>query len=266
MKKELQSFFAALSFYTRIVPPRSFQNSHQNSLRESVKFFPLIGWIAGLFAALIYLFANYFFGLLIGIAFSMISSILLTGALHEDGFADFCDGFGGGWTKEKILAIMKDSRLGTFGVIGLVGVLSLKFMALQKCISTGQSSGNFCFIFLQFITAHSLSRFTAATFVFSHSYIQTEASKFQLSGDQINKKDVFITALFGFIPLLVLIFATAKPGLLFILLPLFVLKKYLGRYFTKWIGGYTGDCLGATQQLAEIIIYLSFTIIWKFTL
>src|ERR1700678_2498706 len=102
MKKELQLFLTAIMFYTRIPVPR-WVNHSSNSLNDATKYFPLVGWIVGGIASLVFIGAKYFFNLPISILLSMAASVLLTGAFHEDGFADVCDGFGGGWTKEKIL-------------------------------------------------------------------------------------------------------------------------------------------------------------------
>lgn len=133
MKKELNIFFTAVSFYTRIPSPPSFQQYHQSILNESIKYFPFVGWIVGFVAAVFFFVLHTIFGLSLAILFSMISSILLTGAFHEDGLADLCDGFGGGWTKEKILEIMKDSRVGTYGVVGLTAILAINFYPFSNC-------------------------------------------------------------------------------------------------------------------------------------
>ena len=113
MKKEVQIFLTAVMFYTRIPVP-SWVNHDADYLNKATKYFPLIGWIVGIIAVLVFVGANYLFNPSIAIIISMAASVLLTGAFHEDGFADVCDGFGGGWTKEKILMIMKDSRVGAY--------------------------------------------------------------------------------------------------------------------------------------------------------
>lgn len=265
MKKELHLFFTALCFYTRIPCPRSFQQHNQNLLNEAIKYFPLIGWIVGFVAGVIFFAFNSLFGLSLGLLFSMLTSIFLTGAFHEDGLADVCDGFGGGWTKEKILEIMTDSRLGSYGVVGLIAILALKFLSIQQLISLTAVPSGFLITVLIFITAHSISRCTAATIIFSHHYVRVTESKAKPATEKSGKDNLVIGAFFAFIPLAALVFLTSMPQLLFLLLPLYLTKKYFGWYFTKWIGGYTGDCLGAVQQVSEVIIYLSFIILWKFT-
>src|SRR5262249_29468135 len=130
------------------------------------KYFPVIGWIVAAFSLLIFLASRRYTSPDIAVLASMITSILLTGAFHEDGFADCCDAFGGGWTKEKILAIMKDSRIGAFGAIGLWVILSTKFLLLKELPQytpdlehpTTNIFFNFRFFIAVVLVAHSLSR------------------------------------------------------------------------------------------------------------
>lgn len=252
MKKELQIFLTAIMFYTRIPVPR-WVNHDAEYLNKATKYFPLIGWVVGGIAALVFMGANYLFNTPIAIILSMAASVLLTGAFHEDGFADVCDGFGGGWTKEKILLIMKDSRVGAYGVIGLIFILSLKFYLLSSFITT-----QLPFIL---IAAHALSRWAAATFILTHQYVrENEDSKAKPVAKQFLVSHFLIASLFGILPLILL-----KNGYAFlIIIPVYLMKIYLGWYFKRWIGGYTGDCLGATQQLCEVVFYLSALAVWKF--
>src|SRR5882724_4395211 len=118
-------------FLTRIRVPATIDHRPEY-LQKSPRYFPLIGWIVGGISILVFLAFNKFFSENIALLASMIAGILTTGAFHEDGFADTCDGFGGGWTKEKILLIMKDSRLGTYGVIGLISILASKYLLLKE--------------------------------------------------------------------------------------------------------------------------------------
>ena len=252
MKKELQIFLTAIIFYTRIPMPR-WVNHDAEYLNKATKYFPLIGWIVGVVAALFFMGANYLFNSSIAIILSMTASVLLTGAFHEDGFADVCDGFGGGWTKEKILLIMKDSRVGAYGVIGLIFMLSTKFYLLASFSAT-----QLPFVL---IGAHALSRWAAATFILTHQYVrENEDSKAKPVAKQFLVSHFLIASLFGILPLLLF-----KNAYVFLLIaPVYGMKIYLGWYFKKWIRGYTGDCLGATQQLCEIIFYLSLLALWKF--
>ena len=263
MKRELTIFFTALMYYTRIPCPGWVEYQERN-LHRATRYLPLVGWIVGFAAGILFLGGSYLFGTELGILLSMAGSILLTGAFHEDGFADVCDGFGGGWTKEKILEIMKDSRIGAYGAIGLVLLLLLKFFSLQELLSTSKLQP--FQLILVFITAHALSRFMASTFIFSHPYVRiSDDSKAKPITQEVEHYNLGIGAVLAALPLLALVLLSKQVWLFTLIIPLFLLKRYLGRYFTKWIGGYTGDCLGATQQLSELFVYLMFVLLWKFS-
>jgi adenosylcobinamide-GDP ribazoletransferase len=263
MKHELRIFLTAVLFYTRL-PVAGWVGHQPNYLNQATRYLPVIGWLVGLISAVTFLGATYLFSPSLGILFSMIASILVTGAFHEDGFADVCDGFGGGWTKERILEIMKDSRLGTYGVVGLILIMAAKFFSLQQLAGLSQEQP--LVLVLIFIAGHSLSRYTAATFIFTHPYVRlSEDSKVKPVAQATGKYNFFLATVLAFIPLMALILLANKPLLPAILLPLYLLRWYLGRYFNKWLGGYTGDCLGATQQVCEVFIYLAIILLWKFT-
>src|SRR5215472_2556593 len=131
MKKEVRIFFTAVMFLTRLRVPPSIDHSPEY-MRQAPRYFPMVGWIVGGISALAFWIGAKYISGDFGIAAAMITSLLVTGAFHEDGFADVCDGFGGGWTKEKILLIMKDSRIGAFGAIGLIAILGTKFLLLKE--------------------------------------------------------------------------------------------------------------------------------------
>jgi len=268
MKKEWKIFLTAVMFLTRIRVPSSIDHRPEY-LQQSPRYFPLIGWIVGGISALTFLVFNKLFSENIGLLASIIAGILTTGAFHEDGFADTCDGFGGGWTKEKILLIMKDSRLGTFGVIGLVSILAAKFTILKELPKfTPVSIHNTLNIFLNYrffigmvLTGHSLSRFMGVTMLQQYEYVtpdDTGKSK-PVTTARLSLSSLLVAALFALLPMVLL-----PPVFLFAIVPVFIARSMLGAYFKKWIGGYTGDCLGAIQQVSEIVFYLSCSIIWTY--
>ncbi len=252
MKKELQIFLTAIMFFTRIPCPK-WVNHDAEFLRQSSKYFSLVGIIVGSIGALVYYGASFIFSTEIAILLSMISTIYVTGAFHEDGFADVCDGLGGGWTKEKILLIMKDSRLGTYGAAGLVLILALKFTSLREI--------PFHFIPLALISGHSLSRFIATTLIYTHPYVRdTDDSKAKPAAKNITISMLLISAVFGMLPL----FFFKNPLVFLTIIPCYLIKMYMGAKFKKWLGGQTGDCAGAVQQLCEVVFYLSLLVLWKF--
>ncbi len=256
---QLRLFLTALMFYTRIPVPKWVGYSDEQLNKSSI-YFPLIGWIVGGIGALVFLGSEFLFSPYVAIILSMIATILLTGAFHEDGFADVCDGFGGGWEKMKILEIMKDSRIGAYGMIGMALLLLLKYTALLTLFEF-MAAHSFNSFWVIFLIGHSLSRFTALTFIYTHDYVREDLlSKVKPIGKKIAAIEIIIASIFGFLP--IFLFSPWAVGAL-VIVPLFVLKIYLSYYFKKWIGGYTGDCLGATQQISEILIYLYFIGILK---
>ncbi|MDN3671032.1 adenosylcobinamide-GDP ribazoletransferase [Echinicola jeungdonensis] len=267
MKREIQAIFTAVMFYTRIPCP-SWVDHSEEYLQLSRKYFPLIGWAVGGISGLVFLVLFQVFPSELAIIFSMVTGVIMTGAFHEDGFADTMDGFGGGWTKEKILLIMKDSKLGTYGAIGLFLMLAIKFLALYALVDwvKGNAISNDFYLKLWgiFIAGHTISRFVAFTFFRTHQYAKANdevGSKSKpLATSGISISDYFIGAVFGLIPLTFL----ENYAVFLVLIPCFIAKWWMGSWFKKWIGGYTGDCLGAVQQVVEIIFYLSLMLVWKY--
>ncbi len=203
---------------------------------------------------------SFLFSPVISVLLGITSSILLTGAFHEDGFADVCDGFGGGWTKEKILLIMKDSRVGVYGVIGVVLIFSLKISSTVELLDI-TTAGVFV---LLVISSHSLSRMMIVTIIYAQSYAREDQdSKAKPVALGISVSNLIIALIFGLLPFSFFVIQT-RLLFSFVLIPMTFITFYLARYFKKWIGGYTGDCLGATQQVNEAVFLLSILATWKF--
>jgi len=249
MLSEIKVFLSALMFFTRIPCPFKIGYSAE-MLNQASTYFPMMGWIVGGLSALVFYLSSLVLPVPVAVFISMISSIFITGAFHEDGFADFCDGFGGGWTQEKILEIMKDSRIGVFGAIGIILMLGFKFLLL---ISFPKE-----IIPIVLVVGHSLSRLFSNTFLISLEYVRADLqSKAKPLATKISALRFIISIITGVAPILFL----EMPVYLLILVPLIPLKLFFRRYLLKWLGGYTGDCLGAMQQISEVIIYLSLLII-----
>ena len=175
MKKEIRIFFTALMFYTRIPCP-SWVDHQEDYLEKATRYFPLIGWIVGVAAASVIYLCHFIFPISVCVILSLATSILITGAFHEDGFADVCDGFGGGWTKEKILDIMKDSRVGAYGAVGIIILLLLKTFTVIELLQI-----DIWFSLKAIVLAHVLSRFSAVAIIFTHEYARAdETSKVNL--------------------------------------------------------------------------------------
>lgn len=256
LKKEITYFLTALMFFTRI--PIPFKIPYSNEImNQSQKYYAAVGLLVGCFNAIIYSVCQFILPVDIAIIITMITSILLTGAFHEDGFTDVCDSFGGGYGKEKIMTIMKDSRIGAYGVIGAILLLLLKFTSLKHI-----AEDNFWLIIFTLIAAHSVSRFFSGMMIYTHEYVtDIDKSKSKpMASKALPIKNLLISFLFCLLPFIV--FAEWK---FLLILPLcYIGKVYLGWYFKKYIGGYTGDCLGTVQQVTEVLFYLGILIICKF--
>lgn len=268
MKKELRIFFTAMMFLTRIPVPR-FTDHSPEYLERSVKYFPLIGWIVAAISGITYLLFNKYISEDIAIAASIIAGISTTGAFHEDGFADVCDAFGGGWTKEKILLIMKDSRLGSYGVIGMMSILLCKFLLLKelpKFTPDLQAPSvnifyNYRYFLLTLFAAHALSRLMPVLVMRFYDYVtDPDGSK---SKPVASRKPTLPALLVPIITALVP-FIFMSWHFLLAIVPVVYVAFCLAKYFKKWIGGYTGDCLGAIQQVSELCFYVSMIIIWRY--
>jgi len=255
-QKEVRYFLTALMFFTRIPCPAWVDHSEEY-LNKSRKYFPAIGWIVGAISGFVFYLCYLVFPIPIAVLLSMMASIWITGAFHEDGLSDVCDGFGGGWGKEQIMAIMKDSRIGAYGNIGMSLALLLKFLLL---IEVAKFNPLLCIVIM--LNGHTISRFIASTFVHTHDYVQDAAiSKAKPIAN--TKLSVFEMLYSGVLTLLPLALITS--WILWLAVPIaYISKIILGRYFQKHIGGYTGDCLGATQQISEIVFYLSIVGLWKY--
>ena len=259
MKKEIDIFFTALMFYTRIPCP-SYINHDSEILNKATRYFSLVGWIVGVISFMTFYISSIFFDQSIAVILSLLSGVLITGAFHEDGLADVVDGFGGGWTKQKILEIMKDSRLGTYGVISIFFLFFIKYITLNSLFTNTE---NWLHILLIFVSYHALARLTSINIVFTSQYSREDMnSKSKPVANNFGIREIFGVYFFGILPLLCLIYLDFKFS--FILIPLSLLYYFSKRYFEKWIEGYTGDCLGAVEQLAECICMLYYLAIWNY--
>lgn len=232
-------------FYTRIPVPRNLHFSNE-ALNKSTRYFPFIGIVVGGSGAFVFWGLHFVLPFQLAIILSMAATILLTGAFHEDAFSDFCDGFGGGYTKDRILEIMKDSRIGTYGAVGIVCMLLSKFFSLSNMQAAE--------IPIILVSAHAFSRFLPVCLIYSSVYVVHDESKSKPIGQKSKTGTLLMAAFFGLIllvlvPLKAVLFIVACSVLLFVI---------FRRYVIRHIGGYTGDVLGALQQLTEIVFYVGF--------
>ncbi len=251
---ESDYFWSAVMFYTRIPVPSNVLHSQQ-VLNRSRKYFPLIGLIVGMIAAVTFILASLLFSVAMSLILSMLVSLLVTGAFHEDGFADSCDGFGGGWTQEQVLEIMKDSRVGTYATVGLIFLFSVKYLALIE-ISGVENTPFLAFIF---IAAHTSSRSLSSLMIDLYDYVQDiDQSKVKPITERALSFEDKVTSIFITSAALVPIACMALTGTLLACSVAAITAFTFMAYSRRRIGGYTGDVLGAIQQLSELAFYLCF--------
>jgi len=237
-------FMNALRFMTIVPVPSADTEIAPDWLSRCAKYFPVVGVGIGIVSAVVLLLADRIWGPVVASLFAVATSIAITGALHEDGLADTADGLGGGSSVEKRLAIMKDSRIGTYGTLALVFSLSLRVTALADMpVWTAAAA---------LISVHAAARITPAFVMNALPYAgDTAAMKVSYSDAPVSAHDQRFALLVVLCALLPLAFVSILSVILGLLL-----GATLAAAVTLWarrrINGYTGDVLGAIEQMFEI--------------
>jgi adenosylcobinamide-GDP ribazoletransferase len=246
--QQVRLFFIALQFFTRLPVP-AWVGFEASWLQHASRYFPLVGCVVAAIAAGVYYAAALVFPAPVAAVLSTAASIYATGAFHEDGFADTCDGLGGGYTRERALEIMKDSRVGAYGAIGIVCMLAAKCTTLAML----PPSTAIAALFL----AHPLSRLAATALIWRMDYARSEGKAKPLA-QQMSTGEFTIATVTALVPagLLLASGSVALNAVLASVLGAALAAVWLARKFAVRLGGFTGDCLGAVQQLAEVFVYL----------
>lgn len=244
IRRELAAFFAAIGYFTRLPVP-GWVGYSADGLSQAARYLPAIGLLVGGLGGLVFWLAQYVWPQSVAVVLAMVATIALTGAFHEDGLGDTADGLGGGWDKAKILTIMKDSRVGSYGVIAIVLALLGKF-ALLAALPAGQ-------VLAALVAGHAVSRGCAVSLMATMDYARDdEASKARPVATRLGIGSLVCALFFAALPLLLLDPQQRLPAVALAVVATF----WLAAKCRRWLGGYTGDCLGAVQQLAEIAFYL----------
>ena len=255
IKHEWILLLVAVQFLTRLPVPL-FKHYDPQWLHQSSRHFPAVGLLVGLLCAGVFWLGSILFTPLVAAVLSTAFGIKLTGAFHEDGLADSCDGLGGGLNRERTLTIMKDSRLGTYGVLGLVSALLLKISLL--------ASMPLSIAVVALIIGHTVSRLLCISLLALLSYGgEIEHAKAKPMAQQLTPLQGLLSSgwllLAGLLVVLVFPNTVQQIGigrwLLAIILAL-IATDYMRRLLRRRLDGYTGDGLGATQQLSEIAVYI----------
>jgi adenosylcobinamide-GDP ribazoletransferase len=254
---EIRLVFTAWVFFTRVpLPSRlaAWVGYTPDMLRASARYFPLVGMAIGAAGAAVFLGAAFILPPGPAVVLSMMASVLLTGAFHEDGFADSCDGFGGGYTRERVLEIMQDSRVGAFGAIGIALMLLLKFSTLEALAASGETA----LVAWVMVLGHALSRAASVALMLTLDYVRVDTGpKAKPLAEGISGSAFAVACAIALAPFAVLAQAFENGAwMLAGVLPVALATWGAGVYFRKRIGGFTGDCLGAAQQVSEAVFYL----------
>ena len=243
MPRQLKLFLCAVQFLTRLPVP-SFADFEPDWITRSARYFPLVGVGVGAICALVLLAAGQLWTGPLPALLAISAGVLVTGGFHEDGLADTADGLGGGQTPERRLQIMKDSRIGTYGVLALGLVLAIKVAALAETpLATAA---------LALVAAHGAGRTAAVAVMMLGRHVSDPASaKYKPAPQGVRPLELLAAAVTGLWPLALLglpgLVGAAVGGLLALLLAVTA---------RRLIGGHTGDVLGGIEQACELGVLL----------
>ena len=256
MQRQIVLFLVATQFLTRLPTP-AWVGFDSSWLPQSARYFPLVGVLIGGINVGIWWLFGHWLPAAVTVGLMLATSLLVTGAFHEDGFADACDGFGGGTTPDRVLAIMKDSRIGAYGAIGICVMLGLKWAAYVAIPGAA-----FPWVV---IGAHMISRWCACGLIWGLDYVRSDDdSKARPLADSLGGRGWIMSGALGASAAAPFAFTGDQlphvlvfRGLAAAVAASVITAVTLAVYFRKRIGGYTGDCLGAVQQLTELAFVLA---------
>ena len=244
MRRAANSFLVAVQFMTRFPVARAIEYSPE-ALARSAIFFPVVGLVVAAGGVALNWMLSPYAGRDVVVVVILAYLVTVTGGLHEDALGDAVDGFGGAREKDRVLAIMRDSRIGSFGAIAITLGLLARFVFLTN-LAPGKFSG-----FL--ITGQVLGRWTALPLAF---FLPSARGSEAGQGQRIAGKVTALSLGAGTVLAVTIVAAALKTTAVWAFLTAITIGAISGRYYRRRIGGITGDCLGATNQLTEIAIYL----------
>ena len=247
---ELRLFLVALQFMTRVPVPR-WVGFDAEWLNRSARHFAGVGLLVGGFGAGVLWLAAQLWPMPVAVGLSMAATIWLTGAFHEDGFADTCDGLGGAVSRERALEIMKDSRIGAYGAIGIATMLGLKAATLATLPLAAALAA--------LVLGHSVSRAAATALMAALPYAGDAAhAKAKPLAQRIGTTEVVGAGLWvGLVCVGLLVLDVVPASVLGVALTgAAVAATACARWLQRRLGGFTGDALGATQQISELALLL----------
>lgn len=252
-RHELRLLAMAWQFFTRIPLPAAWAarvGYAPEWLQASARHFPLVGAAVGGFSALVFVLGAAVFPSALCVGLAMVASLWMTGCFHEDGWADTCDALGGAVSRERALAIMKDSRIGTYGTVGLVMMLGLKAASLLALPPA--------WVPLALVFAHTVSRMVAVGLIRALPYAgDAEHAKAKPLATQLSGAGWTVAVAWAVLAAALGLLALPWPAVATAFAAAALAGVACARWLHRRLGGYTGDGLGAAQQLAELAVYLA---------
>ncbi len=250
VRNEGAVFFAAVHLLTRFPLPRRIDYSPVR-FNAAGRYYPLVGAIIGAIGALVYWVADLALDPIVAALLSTAATAFCTGAFHEDGLADTFDGIAGGHTRARALEIMKDSRIGSFGALALIIVVATKVVTLASL------SGSMAVMAI--VCGHIVSRTSSVITIATSRYAREDGTgSCAMTG--ISGISTVVATMTGAIALIALAVFESVPIAVGALLGAGLGHVGIRIFFQRRIGGYTGDCLGATQQITEVGIYIGIVV------
>lgn len=256
--KQWWAFVTAIQFLTRV--PVSSRTADAQSLRDCPRYFPLVGGMIGVITVGLIWSAAWIWPMWLAVLIALALELRLTGAMHEDAVADCCDAFGGGWTRERVLEIMKDSRLGTYGVLGLVSAVALRAGAtIQLLLSTG--SADVLRWATVLIASAAIGRWTILLVMWLVPPIEQRESLSRDVGQQMQISDLMIGS--AWIIPVAGVWAYLFPWqCVMACVSLAILVFWFRGLVLKKLGGITGDCLGCVGYQGQLVMLLTSIMEW----
>lgn len=258
MPEQVRLFLVALQFYSRIpVTGRlaDWMAWEAGRLGRATRYFPLVGMVVAIGQGLVYMLSSIVLPHPVALLLAIGAGLLLTGAFHEGGWADFCDAFGGQVDRQRTLEILRDSRIGAYGAIGVVLLLMTRFETLAHIDAD--------WIAASFVCAAAFSRGCATLVMATLPYAREEDdATAKPVARNVGTGDALIALGIALAPLLILTAWTgdASPAMLGLSFALLA-TAFMRRLIRKRLDGYTGDCLGAVQQVAEVAFLVGLLVV-----
>ncbi|MCP1726831.1 adenosylcobinamide-GDP ribazoletransferase [Natronospira proteinivora] len=246
MMRPSNDFLLAVSYFTRL-PVAGLVVYSGAGLSRAAAWFPFVGWLSAAAMVTVLLSVQWFLPSALAVLLAMLAGVLITGAFHEDGLADTGDGFGPVADRDQALAAMKDARLGVFGLLTLLFVLGGKYLSLSSVAVMPEAA-------IMILVAQPLSRLPSVWVIARQDYVSQSASRARAVAEAVPRAGWLIAAPAALVPLF---FFFPWHQALMVLLLLFLLTAGFSQLCQARFGGYTGDTLGALQQLSELLILIT---------